>query len=84
MVATVIVVLDEASDPGFEVTRQIVVLEQDAVLECLMPLRVMGRAADVLDAVTIEPFGKIGGDAVYGRRGLGRSQTPRAPAARCR
>ena len=36
MVAAVIVVLNEASDLGFEVTRQIVVLEQDAVLERLI------------------------------------------------
>ena len=29
--------LDEAFDLGFEVARQVVVLEQDAVLERLMP-----------------------------------------------
>ena len=32
MVSQVIVVGDEAADVGFEITRQIVVLEQDAVL----------------------------------------------------
>ena len=37
MVSQVIVVGDEAADVGFEITRQIVVLEQDAVLERLVP-----------------------------------------------
>ena len=33
MVAAVIVVADEVADLGFEVSRQIVVLQKDAVLE---------------------------------------------------
>jgi hypothetical protein len=33
MVTPVIVVLDEARDLGFEITGQIIVLEQNAVLE---------------------------------------------------
>jgi hypothetical protein len=37
VVASVIVALDEARDLGFEITRQVVVLEQDAVLERLVP-----------------------------------------------
>jgi hypothetical protein len=37
VVAPVIVVIDEATDVRFEVTRQVVVFEQDAVLERLMP-----------------------------------------------
>ena len=37
MVTPVIVVLDEARDPGFEITRQVIVLEQNAVLERLVP-----------------------------------------------
>ena len=37
MVAVMIVVLDEAVDVRFEVTGQIVVLKQDAVLEGLVP-----------------------------------------------
>ena len=37
VVATVIVVIDEAIDVPFEVARQVVVVEQDAVLERLMP-----------------------------------------------
>ncbi len=37
VVALVIVVRDEGLDPGFEITRQVIVLEQDAVLQGLMP-----------------------------------------------
>ena len=37
MVTLVIVVLDEARDLGFEITGQIIVLEQNAVLERLVP-----------------------------------------------
>src|SRR6478735_6244337 len=37
MVTPVIVVLDEARDLGFEITGQIIVLEQNAVLERLVP-----------------------------------------------
>ncbi len=37
MVAPVIIVLDEHLDLAFEITRQDVVFEQDAVLQCLMP-----------------------------------------------
>ena len=67
MVAMVIVVLDKAADVGFEIAGQVVIFEQDAVLQGLMPalylalgLRVMGRATDVIHAVVIEPFGEIG------------------------
>jgi hypothetical protein len=37
MVTPAIVVLDEALDLGFEITGQIIVLEQNAVLERLVP-----------------------------------------------
>ena len=37
MVTPVIVVLDEARDLGFEITGQIIVLEQNAVFERLVP-----------------------------------------------
>ena len=37
MVTPVIVVIDEARDLGFEIIRQVVVLEQNAVLERLVP-----------------------------------------------
>ena len=37
VVSQVIVVGDEVIDPGFEIARQIVVLQQDAVLQRLVP-----------------------------------------------
>ena len=37
MVAPMIVVLDEGGDLGFEIARQEVVFEQDAVLQRLVP-----------------------------------------------
>jgi hypothetical protein len=37
MIANVIVVLDEGADLPVEVARQVVVVEQDAVLQRLMP-----------------------------------------------
>ena len=53
-----IVVLDEGLDLPFEIAGQVVVLEQDAVLERLMPaldlalgLGMVGRAADMLHAL---------------------------------
>jgi hypothetical protein len=60
MVTPVIVVLDEARDLGFEIAGQVIVLEQNAVLERLVPaldlalgLRIGGAGAN--DArVTIE------------------------------
>ena len=55
MVAAVIVALDESPDAGLEIAGQIVVLQQDAVLQRLVPaldlalgLRMMRRAADVI------------------------------------
>ncbi len=55
VIALMIVVRDEGLDPSLEVARQIVVLEQDAVLQRLVPsldlslgLRMIGGAAGVL------------------------------------
>ena len=69
MVAPVIVVIDEAIDVRFEVARQVVVLEQDAVLERLMPaldlalgLRMAGSTAYVAHAGIFEPLCQIAGD----------------------
>ena len=69
MVAVMIVVIDEAIDVRFEVARQVVVLEQDAVLERLMPaldlalgLRVTGCAAHVVHAGILEPLRQVTGD----------------------
>ena len=69
VVSAVIVVGDEGVDFGFEITGQIVVLKQDAVLQGLMPtfdlalcLRVIGCAADMVHCSPFEPLGEIGRD----------------------
>ena len=68
VISAVIIVVDERLDLRLEVTGQEVVLEQDAVLEGLVPaldlalgLRVVGRPADMGHALLVEPFGKVAG-----------------------
>src|SRR6186997_814229 len=58
--------IDELFDVGFKIARQVVVFQQDAVLERLMPafdlalcLRMVGRAANVLHVLCIQPFSQI-------------------------
>ena len=81
VVAVVVVALDERADGGLEVARQIVVLQQNAALQGLMPaldfalgLRMVWCTADVIHALTLEPDGKIAGD-------VGRAVVP-MPAGR--
>lgn len=69
MVSAVVVVIDEGIDLGLEIAGQIVVLEQDAVLQRLVPafdlalgLGMEGSAPDVPDAAVLEPFRQIAGD----------------------
>ena len=69
MVSLVVVVIDEGVDLGLEIAGQIVVLEQDAVLQRLVPaldlalgLGMEGSAPDVADAAVLEPFRQIAGD----------------------
>ena len=69
VVAQVIVVGDESADLGLEVARQVVILEQDSVLERLMPaldlalgLGVVRRAPDVLHALFVVPRRQIACD----------------------
>ena len=69
VVTAVIVVLDESLDLSFEVARKIVVLQQDPVLQGLMPsfdlalgLGVIGRTTDVLHVSIIEPFRQLARD----------------------
>ena len=64
VISVVIVVRDERVDLRFEVARQIVVLQQNAVLERLMPafdlalgLRMVGRAAHMGHTLLLEPIG---------------------------
>ena len=61
-----IVVLDKGVDLSFEVARQIVIVEQDAVLLGLMPaldlalgLGMIRRAAHMLHALMLEPPGQV-------------------------
>jgi len=78
VVSAVIVVGDEGSDAGFELTGQIIVLEQDAVLQGLVPtldlalcLRMEWCPADVVDGVSLEPCGEVRRDvtrAVVGQK----------------
>lgn len=69
VIAVVIVALNEGADADLKVARQIVILEQDAVLQGLMPpfdlalgLGMHWRAANVLHAFFLEVFGQIFGD----------------------
>jgi len=66
VVTLMIVVIDEGFDLSFEVTGQKVVLQQDAVLQGLMPsfdlalgLRVIRRTTRVLHAFVLQPFRQI-------------------------
>ena len=66
MVADVVVMLDEGIDLPFEISGQIIVVEQDAVLESLVPpfdfplgLRVIRSAAHMLNALVLQPCGQI-------------------------
>ena len=66
LISGVVVVLDEGMDLLFEVTGQVVVVEQDAVLQGLVPaldlalgLRVVGRASHMIHALALVPFGQI-------------------------
>lgn len=81
MVTAVIMVADEVADLGFEVSWQIVVLQKDAFLERLMPaldlalrLRVFGRAANMTNALVVEPSGEIACDV--GRAVVGEKSRP--------
>ena len=69
VVTLMVVMIDKSVDLGLEIAGQIVILEQDAVLQCLVPafdlalgLGVEGSATDMLDAVVLEPFRQIAGD----------------------
>ena len=66
VIAMVVVMIDEDADLHFQIARQVVVLQQDPVLERLMPaldltlgLRMVWRAPDVVHALVFEPVGKI-------------------------
>jgi hypothetical protein len=65
----VVVVIDEPADAGFEIARQVIVFQQDAVLQGLMPaldlalgLRMIGRATNMRHILLVEPFCQFAGD----------------------
>jgi hypothetical protein len=65
MVAPVVILFDKLGDLSLQRTRQVVILEQDAVLHGLVPafdlalgLRMGGRAADMLDALLCQSLGE--------------------------
>ena len=66
VIADVVVVLDEGADLPFEVARQIIVVEQDAVLQRLVPaldlplgLGMIRSPSDMLHVFALEPRGQI-------------------------
>ena len=66
MIAGMVVMRHEGRDLAFEIAGQVVMLEQDAVLERLMPaldlalgLRMERRSADVLHVLLIQPLREI-------------------------
>ena len=69
VITDVVVMRHEGGDLAFEIAGQVVVLKQDAVLERLMPaldfalgLRMVGRSADMLDVLLVQPIGQIARD----------------------
>ena len=63
VVTLIVVILDECADLAFEITGEVVVLQQNSVLHSLMPafdlalgLRVGWRAADMLHTLPFQPF----------------------------
>jgi hypothetical protein len=69
VIAGMVVMVDEGGDLAFEIAGQVIMLEQDAILERLMPaldfalgLRMVGRSADMLDVLLVQPIGKIARD----------------------
>jgi len=69
VVTLVVVMIDEGVNLSLEIAWQVIVLEQDAVLQRLMPaldpalgLGMEGSATNVPDAAIPEPFRQIAGD----------------------
>src|SRR5665647_604734 len=66
MIASMVVVIDEPVDAGFKIARQVIIFQQDAVFERLMPafdlalrLRMVGCAANVRHFLSFQPFSQI-------------------------
>ncbi len=72
VIAVVIVVRDEGLDLGLEIAGQVIVFQQNAVLQRLMPAldlalghRVVRRASGVLYVLVVEPSGQVAGDVAW-------------------
>ena len=70
VIALVVVVIDECLDLGLEVGGKEVVVQQDAILQGLMPafdlalgLRVIRRPTNMAHIPVLQPFGQVTGDA---------------------
>ncbi len=66
VIALGVVVVDEVVDLGLQGARQVLVLQQDAVLQGLMPaldltlgLRMVGGTADMRDLPLVQPFRQV-------------------------
>ena len=71
--------IDELFDVGFKIAGQVVVFQQDAVLERLMPafdlalcLRMAWGAAHMTHVAFVQPFGQIGRDVGGAKSNRGR------------
>src|SRR5690348_11529644 len=69
VVTAAVVVVDEGGDLGFEIAREEVVFQQDAVLEGLVPALdlalghwMIGRTAQMFDVASTEPVGQVARD----------------------
>ena len=69
VVSSMIIMIDEGFDLGFQICRKEVVLQQDAVFQGLMPsfdlalgLRMVWRSPDVADFSVAQPFGQFARD----------------------
>ena len=69
VVAVVVIVIDESADLAFEVTGQVMVFQQDAVFQGLVPtldlalgLGMIGGSTDMLHSVAFEPVREVAGD----------------------
>jgi len=66
VISTIVVVLDELADAPFELSWQIIVLEQDPIfhravisLDLALRHRVVSPTVDVSDAFVLEPLAKL-------------------------
>ena len=69
MVTPIVVVIDKGIDLLPEIARQVVVFQQDAVLQSLVPaldlalgLRVLRCASNVIHLPVFQPIGQLSGD----------------------